>query len=144
LPFSPVAFTQYFLSFFPSLDQFSQILLKALFIAIILVTNIFGVRSAGKFNDVLTIGKLAPLLLLMFSGLVFIGLRPEMASPNFHPFAKGNLRDFGEALVLTFWAYAGFELSTLPADEIQNPRKIIPKAIAAGMIIVTGFYLVTN
>ena len=58
----PVAFTQYFLSFFPSLDQFSQILLKALFIAIILVTNIFGVRSAGKFNDILTIetGSIAP------------------------------------------------------------------------------------
>lgn len=140
----PVAFTQYFLSFFPGLDQFSQILLKILFIAIILVTNVFGVRSAGKFNDVLTIGKLAPLLLLMFSGLLFIGLRPEMAFPNFHPFVKGNLRDFGEALVLIFWAYAGFELSTLPADEIQNPRKTIPKAIAAGMMIVTGFYLVTN
>jgi len=140
----PVAFTQYFLSFFPGLDQFSQILLKALFIAIILVTNIFGVRSASKFNDVLTIGKLAPLLLLMFSGLLFIGFSPETASPNFYPFAKGSLRDFGKALVLIFWAYAGFELSTIPADEIQNPRKTIPKAIAAGMMIVTGFYLVTN
>jgi APA family basic amino acid/polyamine antiporter len=140
----PVAFTQYFLSFFPGLDQFSQVLLKALFIAIILVTNVFGVRSAGKFNDALTIGKLAPLLLLMMSGLLFIGLRPEIAFPNFHPFVKGNLRDFGEALVLIFWAYAGFELSTLPADEIQNPRKTIPKAIVAGMMIVTGFYLVTN
>jgi amino acid transporter len=140
----PVAFTQYFLSFFPGLDQFSQVLLKGLFIAIILVTNILGVRSAGKFNDILTIGKLAPLLLLMFSGLLFIGLRPETALLNFYPFAKGSPRDFGKALVLIFWAYAGFELSTLPADEIRNPRKTIPKAIAAGMMIVTGFYLVTN
>jgi APA family basic amino acid/polyamine antiporter len=140
----PVAFTQYFLSFFPGLDQFSQNLLKALFIAIILVTNVFGVRSAGKFNDALTVGKLAPLLLLMFSGLLFIGIHPEMTLPNFYPFAKGNLRDFGRALVLIFWAYAGFELSTLPADEIQNPRRTIPRAIAAGMMVVMAFYLVTN
>jgi len=140
----PVAFTQYFLSFIPNLDPFSQILLKGLFIAIILVTNIVGVKSAGKFNDILTIGKLAPLLLLMVSGLLFMGLRPDVAFPNFQPFVKGDLRNAGQALVLIFWAYAGFELSTLPADEIQNPRRTIPRAIAVGMTIVACFYLITN
>ena len=140
----PVAFTQYFLSFFPNLDQFSQILLKGAFIMIILVTNVYEVKSAGKFNDVLTIGKLAPLLLLMASGLLFMGLRPEIAFPNFQPFVKGDLQNAGQALVLIFWAYAGFELSTLPADEIRNPRRTIPRAIAVGMMIVTCFYLITN
>ena len=140
----PVAFTQYFLSFFPNLDQFSQILLKAAFMMIILVTNVYGVKSAGKFNDILTIGKLAPLILLMASGLLFMGLRPEIAFPNFQPFVKGDLQSAGQALVLIFWAYAGFELSTLPADEIRNPRRTIPRAIAVGMMIVTCFYLITN
>ena len=140
----PVAFTQYFLSFIPNLDLSSQIMLKGLFIAIILVTNIVGVRSAGKFNDILTVGKLAPLLLLMASGLLFMTLRPQVAFPNFQPFVKGDLRNAGQALVLIFWAYAGFELSTLPADEIQNPRRTIPRAIAVGMTIVACFYLITN
>ena len=93
----PVAFTQYFLSFFPNLDQFSQILLKAAFMMIILVTNVYGVKSAGKFNDILTIGKLAPLILLMASGLLFMGLRPEIAFPNFQPFVKGDLQSAGQA-----------------------------------------------
>jgi len=140
----PVAFTQYFLSFFPNLDQFSQVLLKIAFVAIIFATNAYGVRSAGKFNDVLTIAKLAPLLLLMASGLLFIGLHPGLAASNFQPFAKGDLPDAGQALVLIFWAYAGFELSTLPADEIWSPGRTIPRAIAIGMLIVTSFYLVTN
>jgi amino acid transporter len=140
----PVAFTQYFLSFFPNLDQLSQILLKGIFISIIFVTNAYGVRSAGKFNDILTVGKLAPLLLLMASGLLFMGLHPGLVSSNFQPFAKGDMQDAGQALVLIFWAYAGFELSTLPADEIQNPRRTIPRAIAVGMLIVTSFYLTTN
>jgi amino acid transporter len=38
----------------------------------------------------------------------------------------------------------GFELGTLPAAEVKNPRKTIPKAIILGMGIVTIFYLSTN
>ncbi len=140
----PVAFTKYFLYFFPGLGPQYQILLKAIFIGIILVTNITSIKLAGKFNDFLTIGKLSPLILLMIAGLLFIVLKPQVAVHNFHPFIKGNIFDFGKALVLIFWAYAGFELSTLPADEIQEPQKTIPRAILIGMLIVIIFYLITN
>jgi amino acid transporter len=140
----PVAFTKYFLYFFPGLGLQYQILLKALFIGIILVTNITSIKLAGKFNDFLTIGKLSPLILLMVAGLLFIILKPQVAAHNFRPFIKGNIFSFGQALVLIFWAYAGFELSTLPADEIQNPQRTIPRAIIIGMLIVIIFYLITN
>jgi len=140
----PVAFTQYFLSFLPGLSTIDQILLKGLFIAIIFVTNVIGVKMAGKFNDLLTIGKLGPLLLLTAAGLIFIVLQPQITLGRFHPFFVGDSANIGQALVLIFWAYAGFELSTLPADEIQDARKTIPRAIAAGMLIVMAFYLTTN
>jgi len=140
----PVAFTQYFLSFFPGLSVIDQTLLKGLFIVIIFVTNVVGVEMAGKVNDLLTIGKLGPLLLLTVAGLVFIVLKPQITLARFHPFLVGGLANIGQALVLIFWAYAGFELSTLPADEIQDARKTIPRAIAAGMLIVMAFYLTTN
>jgi APA family basic amino acid/polyamine antiporter len=140
----PVAFTQYFLSFLPDLSAIDQMLLKGLFIAIIFVTNVVGVKAAGKFNDLLTAGKLGPLLLLTGAGLVFIVLQPQITLGRFHPFFVGGSANIGQALVLIFWAYAGFELSTLPADEIQDAGKTIPKAIAAGMFIVMVFYLTTN
>jgi len=140
----PVAFTQYFLFFLPGLDYLSQTLLKGVFITIIFATNVLGVKGAGRFNDLLTIGKLGPLVLLTVAGLLFIGWNPEAAFSNFQPFVRGELSNFGIALVLIFWAYAGFELSTLPADEIQNPEKTIPKAIAVGLLIVIVFYLTTN
>jgi len=47
-------------------------------------------------------------------------------------------------LVLIFWAYVGFELATLPADEVKTPERVIPKAIIIGMVIVMIFYLTTN
>ncbi len=140
----PVAFVQYSLSFIPNISPASQIVLKAVFIAIVLAVNLFGVKFAGRFNDALTIGKLSPLLILMGAGLIFMAIQPQVALGRFQPFVTGDLRNTGQALVLIFWAYAGFELSTLPADEIQEPRRTIPKAIAIGMLIVTAFYLTTN
>ena len=139
----PVAFTQYFLSFLP-LSTTDQVLLKGLFIVIIFLTNVVGVEMAGKFNDLLTIGKLGPLLLLTAAGLAFIVFHPQVTLARFQPFFVGDPANIGQALVLIFWAYAGFELSTLPADEIQDARRTIPRAIAAGMFIVIAFYLTTN
>jgi len=140
----PVAFTQYFLALDPNLDALSQILLKAVFIVVIALTNIYGVKTAGKFNDFLTIVKLGPLFLLIFFGIVFMGGHPNLAVAHFHPFLIGSISNVGQAFVLIFWAYAGFELSSLPANEIQNPRKTLPKALLFGMLIVSAFYVVTN
>ena len=140
----PVAFIQYFLALDPNLDPLSQLLLKGAFIVTIILTNIYGVKTAGKFNDFLTIVKLGPLLLLICLGVGFMGLHPNVAAAHFQPFLNGDLSNVGQTLVLIFWAYAGFELSSLPADEIQNPRKTLPRALLLGMLIVAAFYIATN
>ncbi len=140
----PVAFAQYFVALVPGIDDLGRALLKAAFIGIVLGTNIVGVKMAGRVNDLLTIAKLSPLVLIILGGLVFVGLRPDTVASNLTPFVAGDLRAFGQALVLIFWAYAGFEQSTLPADEIERPARTIPKAIVLGMLIVTTFYLLTN
>jgi amino acid transporter len=111
---------------------------------VILITNLIGIKSAGRFNDYLTIGKLASLIVLTLGGFIVIGLSPASALSNLHPFIKGDASTTGQALVLIFWAYAGFELSTMPANEIVDPKKTIPKALVSGMFIVTAFYLLTN
>lgn len=140
----PVAFAQYASSLFSISGQLEETVLKAVFVLIVLITNVIGIKAAGRFNDVLTIIKLLPLLLLVVAGIVFIALNAGIVSDNLRPFSTGTIGGFGQALVLIFWAYAGFELSTLPADEIEAPRRTIPRAIVTGMLIVTVFYLLTN
>src|SRR6059036_244981 len=140
----PVAFTQYFLALDPGIDDLGKAVLKAVFIAIILVTNLIGVKAAGRVNDVLTVAKLSPLLLIVLGGFAFVALQPGQFAGNLVPFFTGDVSAFGRALVLIFWAYAGFELSTLPTDEVIQPRKTIPRAILVGMVIVIAFYLLTN
>src|SRR5881296_279659 len=140
----PVAFTQYFVSLVPGIDALGIALLKAAFIAVVLVTNLVGVKTAGRVNDVLTVAKLSPLVLIILGGFAFVGLQSGQFVANLTPFVRGDLPAFGRALVLIFWAYAGFELSTLPTDEVIEPRKTIPRAILMGMVIVIAFYFLTN
>ncbi|MEM3437564.1 MAG: amino acid permease [Nitrososphaerales archaeon] len=140
----PVAFTQYLMFFLPNLELINQIIIKGLFVTFLALTNIIGVKVAGRTNDILTIIKLAPLILFSIIGLIYMILHPTVIMSNFSPFSPLGFSNFGNALVLIFWAYAGFEISTIPAEEIKNPSKIIPKAIILGISIVIIFYLTTN
>ena len=140
----PLAFTQYLMFFLPNLDFTYQVLVKLLFVAFLAATNIIGVKAAGKINDLLTLAKLAPLIFFSMAGLTWIVLHPALASGNFSPLSPFGFANFGSALILIFWAYAGFEISTIPAEEIAEPGKTIPKAIVIGISIVTIFYLTTN
>jgi len=141
----PLAFTQYLMFFLPNLSWVFQTLTKVLFVAFLAITNIIGVKAAGRINDLLTIAKLAPLVFFAVAGIAWIVLNPSVASSNFSsPMAGFDIANFGTALVLIFWAYAGFEISTIPAGEIDKPEKTIPKAIILGISIVIVFYLTTN
>ena len=140
----PVAFAQYFGSLVPGIDALGVVLLMAGFFSFIIVTYIVCVKAAGRVNDVLTIVKLSPLVLIIVGGLAFLAFNPTTLGANLSPFVTGDLAAFGTALILIFWAYAGFELSTLPANDVERPEKTIPKAIILGMLFVVAFYLLTN
>ncbi len=140
----PLAFTQYLMFFLPNLGFAWQVVIKVLFVAFLAATNIVGVRAAGKINDLLTLAKLAPLIFFSLAGISWMILNPALTAANFSPFSPFGFANFGSALILIFWAYAGFEISTIPAEEIVEPRKTIPKAIVLGISIVTVFYLTTN
>src|SRR5436853_475744 len=140
----PVAFVQYFVALVPGVSGGEKILLKAAFVALLVVSNVIGVKKAGRVNDLLTFAKLSPLILIVLGGIVFLALQPSRIAANLNPFFAGDAPEFGQALILIFWAYAGFELSTLPADEVRRPEKTIPRSIVLGLAIVIAFYLLTN
>ena len=112
--------------------------------AFLALTNIVEIKAAGKVNDVLTLLKLAPFVFFVIAGITWIFINPAVASANFSPFAPFGFAGFGSAIVLIFWAYAGFEISTIPAEDLEEPSKNIPKAVIIGILVVTVFYLTTN
>ena len=79
----PIAFTRYLMFFYPNLDFVTQTLVKVVFVAFLAVTNIVGVRAAGRINDVLTILKLAPLVFFVIAGITWVIFNPVQASTEF-------------------------------------------------------------
>ena len=143
LPLFAIVFTRY-LHYFMELEPWQEVLVKGIFIFSLTTVNILGVKLGGRVNDVLTMMKLVPLILVIILGFVFLTYNPEKLAQNYSPIAPLGWENFGSALVLIFWAYAGFEMGTLPASEVKNPKQVIPKAIVVGMTLVILFYLLTN
>jgi amino acid transporter len=143
LPVFAIAFTNY-LGQLISMTSIEEHAIRILFLIVLTAVNISSVQTAGRVNDALTALKLLPLVLLVAGGAAHLARHSDLATENLLPFAPFGFGDFPQSLVLVFWAFAGFELSTVPAGEVQNPRKTIPRALATGMAVVTLFYLSTN
>ncbi len=140
----PVAFVRYLTYFIPALTPAQGAAIKILFVAVVGYVNLRGAKAAGHANDVLTIAKLSPLLLLIAAGFTYLIVHPGTAVSNLVPFAPLGFGNFGQALVLIVWAYAGFELAVIPSGDVENPTKTIPKAMVIGMAVVILFYILTN
>jgi len=142
LPVFAIVFTSY-LQYFVPLDGGAQFAVKALFVVAFVAVNVRGVKAAGRLNDVLTLAKLTPLLLIILLGVGSLVLNPSRLG-NYTPFAPFGTGSFGTVMVLVFWAYAGFELGSLPSSEVVDPKKNVPRALITGMAIVVVFYVLTN
>lgn len=143
LPVFAITFTNY-LQYFATLNFPEQLIVKGGFLFGLTAVNVFGVKAAGRLNDALTFIKLFPLLLLVVVGFGSFAFDPAHFLGNYTPLAPNGFGNIGTAIVLIFWAYVGFEMGTLPADEVREPSKTIPRAIIMGMAIVSAFYISTN
>lgn len=96
--------------------------------------NIVGVKSGVRTAVFLAITKTVPLL-------VFIGVGLFVASASVAA-GQGAPRqgDLGAAALLLLFAYAGFENTAAPAGEFKNPRRDVPFALLAQIVIVTLIY----
>jgi amino acid transporter len=133
-----VGFAQYLGTLLPGADA---PLPRAAFILLcaagVVGTNIAGIRSTSGASSLLAIVKVAPLLLLGLAGLFF--LRPgafAMQPPEPAAFLR--------TVLLLIYAFTGFEILTVPAEESLDPRRDMPRALYATIAIVSGLYLLVH
>ncbi len=102
--------------------------------------NILGVREAGRIQVVTTVLKFVPLLVIGVVGLFF------MDTSNFTPFTLSSGFDWGisGAALLTLWAFIGLESATVPAEEVKDPTRTIPRATIFGTAATTVLYLIAT
>ena len=97
--------------------------------------NIVGVRQAAIVGNVFTVAKLVPLLIFIAAGLFF--LNPQAFTPGPRPAAGA----FSQSVLLLVYAFSGFEMAAIPAGEIRDPRKHLPRALLIAIGVVAIVYV---
>jgi APA family basic amino acid/polyamine antiporter len=103
------------------------------------LVNIIGVRETGLAQLLTTVLKFVPLAVIGVIGLFYL------KSGNFSPFAtaKGGFDwHVNAAATLALWAFIGLESATVPAEEVREPEKTIPRATIFGTLATTVLYVV--
>ena len=118
--------------------DFAKDVISFILIVGLTIVNIFGVNVSKFVNNLITISKLVPLGLFIAIGIFFIN------GANFTPvFPQDTYVDgsFAQAAVLLFFAYTGFEVIAIAAEDMKNPKKNLPRAIIMCMLLVSVLYM---
>lgn len=126
-----------YLGFFvPSVsDGTTRIFVILLILTGLTLVNILGLRESKRLTNLLTMAKLAPLFGFAIVGLFFLD------PANFKSEHVPSYGAFGAAFIVVIYAFAGFEIATVPAGELREPRKSLPFGLLVGLAIVTVVYL---
>ena len=114
-----------------------------------------GIKEAASTNNIIVIIKVAVVLFVIVVGAMYVN------TDNWHPFipdaipaldkagkATGEMK-FGmhgvvTAATIVFFAYIGFDAVSTQAGEAINPKKDVPFAIIASLIICTILYILVS
>ena len=99
------------------------------------LVNTMGAHWGAVVVKFFTVAKLIPLTLFIAVGLFFI----EPA--HFEPFAPHGTAPLADTTMLLLYAYAGFETLVVPAGEMDNPQRNVPRALFIVMAVVTVVYM---
>ncbi|MCG8991542.1 amino acid permease [Laribacter hongkongensis] len=134
-----VAFTSYLSGFFPVLasNHWAGGGTAIALVWCVTLINLRGVESTGRMAVITTIIKLLPLLAIATIGLLWF-------NPDNLVFNPGN-KPVGDSIsavaALTLWAFLGMESASVPAGDVENPEKTIPRATIIGTLLAAVVYI---
>jgi len=105
---------------------------------LVVLTNLRGVKEAGIVAEITTYSKMVPFVAISIIGLLFI--RPENLS-EFNPSGQSLLASAATLAPLTMFAYLGLESATVPAGDVIDPARTIPRSTILGVSIAALLYV---
>jgi amino acid transporter len=107
-------------------------------ILVFTAVNFIGAKAVGKSELFIVIVKIA--ILIMFSIIGFLFINPSFFTSSQWPPISNLL--YGAGII--FVAYEGFGLITNTAEEMENPKKTLPRAMYLSVIIVIIIYVAVS
>lgn len=133
-------------------EGFSMNLPAFLIVLFVISILIKGTQSAAKANNMIVILKVSAIIFVIIAGAFFINIE------NWTPFIPEASKIIDgetthEAYGITgivsgaaaiFFAYVGFDAVSTQAGEAKNPKKDVPFAIIASLLICTVLYILVS
>jgi basic amino acid/polyamine antiporter, APA family len=139
LPVIAIAFAGAVMDVFPDLHNrtMAVVLTLGAIWAVVLI-NLRGVHAAGVFSEITTYTKLVPFAGIILFGLFFIDTSHFDA---FNPSGKSLLSASAALAPLTMFAYFGLESATVPAGDVTDAKRTIPRSTILGITIAALLYV---
>ncbi len=126
-------------------SAFTESLIAISAIVLFYGVNLMGLRMSSKTQNVLMIIKMS-MILILIAAIFFpqlyhtgssISSTADLSSTN-------NLILFGVALKAASFTYGGYQQTINFGEEVQNPKKILPRGIVIGIFVIIALYLSVN
>ena len=126
-----------YLSYFwpPAINPLWRACVIVLIVSVLATINLLGVKQAAIVSNFFTIGKLIPMIIFIAVGLFFLSPQAFALGP-----APTTAR-FSQSVLVLIYAFTGFEMATIPAGEIKNPQRYLPRALIIAMGVVALIYI---
>ncbi|MEO8200727.1 MAG: amino acid permease [Gemmatimonadota bacterium] len=141
-----VTFANYTVALF-GLPETSTVPLAIGAILLLSTINYLGVKPGAITQNIFTILKLVPLIVLIVAGLFLTGATGPVVSTSSLPApsgAVGIVVAIGWALVPILFSYGGWQQANFIGEEIIDAPRNLPRAILLGVITVVAVYLLAN
>jgi len=133
-------------------DGFSMNLPAFLIVLFVISILIRGTKGAAKANNLIVVMKVSAVLFVIIAGAFFINLGNwDPFIPEVAKVVEGEkLKEaYGWAGIISgasaiFFAYVGFDAVSTQAGEAINPKKDVPFAIVASLLVCTILYILVS
>ncbi len=105
--------------------------------------NLRGITAFAVVQNLLTALKLIPLILVGILGWFhfnpdYLTIPAASELPN-----MGYAQAIATTAALTLWSFIGLESATVPADDVRDPKKTIPRATLFGTLAAAAVYILS-
>jgi arginine:agmatine antiporter len=97
---------------------------------LVVVMNLRGVKTAGFVSSITTLAKLIPFGAIAVLGLFYV--EPATFTP-LNPSGQSLFAAAAALAPLTMFAYLGLESATVPAGDVVEPERTIPRSTVLGV-----------
>ena len=122
-----VLFTDYLVYYFPGITGWKHYLVSVALIAVITWINVRGIQMVGQVATALEIFIFIPVITMIM--IAFMKWHHNPFVPLIPPHQQA-FKIFGVGLAVGLWSYSGYEQLSTVAEEVENPQRTYPRALA--------------